>query len=775
MHQNINEWTQVYMNGLLPQQWNNNLEQITHQLCGNNRSPQQIFSILRGMGISYDMSLYAVNNYMVSSIEQPLGIINPNPNENKNNEFTMETIKFDLEILRDKIKGLKESLVQFADDKTNKINYSAQICDEIADRYLAAISTIIVTAVAVRESDNETAARLQSRMNRTDINGKSEYVYANSLLTELNAHLWLQPVSIFAAEIRGIMETFKYTNILANTHKMLSTDKQSKFYENAIVDIERILKHDEKSIREELKYTLSKYEWIPVIKSIIDEHARDSKKMVSNNEGSVNAVYSSIVLNEDNSLIFHLDNKFYSLKDDKIEVLESGNQIPGNILNTVRALSSFKVNGKNLTLYHGKNMLEIVTEKKIDEFVGATIGAASTIGAAVGAVMGPVYVISFVVAVVVGGGAAIYYSLLSNEKKLKLTKDALASFKAKKEKEKPSNLDVKISKLQDDIKKIKEDIEKDIKKLEAAKVKGEEKMKTMSAEQKNKAKATAEKLKNDIEKKKALLKDSVDTTVYETSILVNGKKVEYKDINNLKNYLIRTSFFGLNEMYRLDELLYMVESLDSIKEIDFVTSISSKLNNGVKVNVIKTDKNIYVNRINPHMGVNELLSLSSAEAAQQSVNEYIVFDISNSVKDLMAIETKRRFELNEKKNTYIERLKFLEEKKLEIENTIKVVGKNETLEQALKVLEEEMTGQETNLQNTYAEMGEEKMVNRKLLDMGYVKGSMKSIDGIFDEGLEVYVLAQDYTTKGNDDQVKVISDDGGKVGTVKKVNVGVTM
>ena len=155
---------------------------------------------------------------------------------------------------------------------------------------------------------------------------------------------------------------------------------------------------------------------------------------------------------------------------------------------------------------------------------------------------------------------------------------------------------------------------------------------------------------------------------------------------------------------------------------------------------MRVGNNIYVNRINPHMGVNEFFKATSAESAQTSVNEYINFDISNSVTDLLEVEEQKRFKLNEKKETFIERLKFLEEKKTELENTLRIVGENEAIKNAIKVLEEEMHDQEVGLQNTYNEMGEDGYVNKKLLDMGYVLGTVAKTDGIFTEGMPVYAV-----------------------------------
>ena len=619
MYQNINEWTQVYLNGMIPANAPDNLTEITRQLNNGSRTPNQIFSILRGMGIPYEKALYAVNNCMETVAPKPLGYIDVN----KNNEFNMEPIKFNLNVLKDKIQGFNESLKSYIDDSANKITYSAQLCSDIADKYLAAVHTVIINLNSIKESDTETAARIKSRMSRYDIVAKSEYIYADAMLKELAGHMYLKPVSEFITEMNSILKSNKYSSILANTYKTLTTDKQSKFYESVVEEMERLLTKDEMSIREELTFSFRKYNWIPVIRAILEEYSRDTKKNYSNSEGNVNAVYSPVYITENKEAIFYLDNKFYNLKDTVVDIYEGS--IPGNVLNTLKAMQDFKVDGKKMVMYHGKNTLEILTE------------------------------------------------------------DA------------------------------------------------------------------------------------------ETSVLVNGKKVDYKNINNFKNYLIRTSFYGLNEMHKLDQLLYMVESMDNIKNLDFITSISSKINNGIKVNVMRLGNNLYVNRINPHMGVNEFLKVNTAEEAQGLVNEYINFDISNSVEDLMKIENQKKNILINKKNEYIERLKFLEEKKLEIEKTISIIGTNDALKEALLVIEEEMISQEAGLQNTYAEMGEDGAINKKLLDMGYVLGSMKNDDGIFSAGMPIYVLAQDYTTKSNVEPIKIISDDGSKEGTVNKENISVTM
>lgn len=608
----INEWTQVYMSGVLPQQWNNNLKGIVEALNDGKRSPQQIYSILMGMGIPSEKALLGINNYITPKGNAKLGFIDIN----KNNQYIMEN--FDHKILAEKIQTLIEKLSTMAEDNATKLNYSAQLSSEIAKRYLDQVNNVIIKLDEIK-NNNELSEKVKSRTNRSDLTGRSEFFYAVRMIKELNSHDWIKPVLEFTSEMKAILKTNKYTAMLSETIRDLSSLKNRDFYENVISDLEFLIEKSEEDIKKDFKAILTKHSWIHSIQNMMSIYGVEESKLISNSEGKVSKVYSPVVVNEAKELIFALDGNYLKLSEGKI-IKATRDDIDGRFLNAEKALKNFKVIDEKFVLYHGKNVLSIDTNN-------------------------------------------------------------------------------------DEIK-------------------------------------------------------------------VNTQIVEEK---SLKNYLLRCSFFTLNEMYMLDEVMFLMESIDDIKELDFVTSVTSMANPKIKVNLIKVDENIYLNRINPFSGTNDIVTANNAENAQDLMNEYVKYDISNSVSDLLEQEKLEKLELTNEKNSIIDKIKFLEEKKTEIQNTISMTGNDDTLLKALEIMESELRDRELELQNVYSKLGENLSENKKLEDEGYISGSVKKNSGSFKKGDKIWVYAEDYTSKGDKDSIKIKDKDGKKDGSLKKVDIKVNL
>jgi len=263
----------------------------------------------------------------------------------------------------------------------------------------------------------------------------------------------------------------------------------------------------------------------------------------------------------------------------------------------------------------------------------------------------------------------------------------------------------------------------------------------------------------------------------EGTVKLNEKEVDIKDFQSFRNKLIAKSFYSMNDMGQLDELFYFMNSLDNIKEIDFVTSVKSVIAENVKVNLFNIDDKIYIQRINPSMKVNEFVEVESATKAQELMTEYINFDISKSVYDKLEEENKKRLDLEEKKAVIVDEINFISENKIKLEKALKIYGKSEQLQEGVELLKTELKDKEIELQKIYQELGGTLTEAKSLEDRGYIPATISENEGPFKKGDTVYVYAEDYTTKGDKEKVGVIAVKGKKEtsGSVIKKHVKISV
>jgi hypothetical protein len=188
------------------------------------------------------------------------------------------------------------------------------------------------------------------------------------------------------------------------------------------------------------------------------------------------------------------------------------------------------------------------------------------------------------------------------------------------------------------------------------------------------------------------------------SITINGKAVTESEAPKIINILRENAVISLNDSSVVDKLAILIESIDSIKELDFVHSINSIVHKGVTVNMIRINENVYINRINSAMNVNEMVEVSNPKIAQELVNEFVNFDISHLVYDLLEKNEQEILELNKKFEEINTNLKFLQEKKSDIERVMYLKPDAVELKEAIEFVSSEITSQEKNLSDMYIKL-----------------------------------------------------------------------
>jgi hypothetical protein len=155
-----------------------------------------------------------------------------------------------------------------------------------------------------------------------------------------------------------------------------------------------------------------------------------------------------------------------------------------------------------------------------------------------------------------------------------------------------------------------------------------------------------------------------------------------------------------------EKIAFLIESIDTVKEIDIFTSVVSTQRRGVAVNIAKMNESIFINRINSAMGCNEMIQVNSAKVAQELVNEFVNFDITPLVQEMLSTEEKLAFDLQGKKNSIQENLQSLEGKKKEVIATMALHPNHEQLKEAFDILTSEIEAKEKELQSIYHKISE---------------------------------------------------------------------
>lgn len=297
-------------------------------------------------------------------------------------------------------------------------------------------------------------------------------------------------------------------------------------------------------------------------------------------------------------------------------------------------------------------------------------------------------------------------------------------------------------------------------------------------------------------------KKTLNINLNENKVTIDNVVVDHKNLDNFRNALKTTMIFGMNELYKIDEVCQVIDSLEMIKELDFVTSIQSKFNPALFVNIIGVKENFYVNVINPLMGTNTLVKPESGEEIQKLVSEYVNIDISNIILEKISFENKQKVEFNNKIVELQERLTYLESKKDLINKEFALTSKNESVdvsdccsapmegtictsckkeakpvveasEMALNLINDEISKVEKELQETYMALnyiGKKKLTENEtekkkiddLLDAGYVEGYLKDDFEKLKKGDKVFIMADEFTSKGDSEIINVVEADGKK-------------
>ncbi len=128
-------------------------------------------------------------------------------------------------------------------------------------------------------------------------------------------------------------------------------------------------------------------------------------------------------------------------------------------------------------------------------------------------------------------------------------------------------------------------------------------------------------------------------------------KVNFKDINQLAKQIALeiSGSLGVNESKAVSDLINLYENFENIVELDFAKRLESKVFEGVSVNLIKWNSNLYLNRINEGMNENSLFKVNGSQATNM-VKDLMKYDISEGLTEFLDGENRiKSIMLNDRK------------------------------------------------------------------------------------------------------------------------------
>lgn len=228
------------------------------------------------------------------------------------------------------------------------------------------------------------------------------------------------------------------------------------------------------------------------------------------------------------------------------------------------------------------------------------------------------------------------------------------------------------------------------------------------------------------------------------NIFFNGKRIPNDKIGFTLSMELRNSFQSSPET--VNKALSLVESVDYLTEIDFGKKIVSKIYEGVEANIFKFENKVYVHRVNPSMKKNELFE-GNGNQAVNLIKEFLGFDISESMVDLLEEEDKILTIMKNDKNEIGNNLSIVEG---EVNKLKKAILDNPELSESIEIKEaQEMLKNEiSNLKNKWNQIN----VEIERIEKGYKKSKVNESEG--------YPINTDVKIKRNGETGKVVGING---------------
>ena len=125
------------------------------------------------------------------------------------------------------------------------------------------------------------------------------------------------------------------------------------------------------------------------------------------------------------------------------------------------------------------------------------------------------------------------------------------------------------------------------------------------------------------------------------SVYLGKSKLNFRSVGELGKVLglESASHFAVNESQVVNDILNLYVNFSNIVELDFAKNITSNIYEGVSVNLIKWNNEIYLQRINEGMRENSVYKVNGSQAVKM-VKDYLRYDISEGLTEFLEGEQK---------------------------------------------------------------------------------------------------------------------------------------
>ena len=175
------------------------------------------------------------------------------------------------------------------------------------------------------------------------------------------------------------------------------------------------------------------------------------------------------------------------------------------------------------------------------------------------------------------------------------------------------------------------------------------------------------------------------------NVYFNGKRIANDKLGFILSMELRNSFQASPAV--VENAMAIIEAADHLAEVDFGKKIVSKIYEGVEANVFKVGEKVYVHQVNPAMRKNELFE-GNGNQAVNLVKEFLGFDLSESITEVLEKEEKILAIMKNDKESILKNLKIVENEAVKLNKAIELNPKikdSQEIKEAQAMLQTEST------------------------------------------------------------------------------------
>ena len=171
------------------------------------------------------------------------------------------------------------------------------------------------------------------------------------------------------------------------------------------------------------------------------------------------------------------------------------------------------------------------------------------------------------------------------------------------------------------------------------------------------------------------------------TISVNERNTTPEEFSKI---YLTSGMFNSAEINILRTVNTIVESWNTIFEVDYVKSIYSKAYPNRRADIFRCGDKMHINTVDSLMNENLFHSNCTAHQSRNHVLEFVNYDLSLTFEDLMTPEKREIAALESKKSEYAEAMKYLEDRKNLLESQDEEVRNAPEVKELIEAISEEI-------------------------------------------------------------------------------------